>query len=153
MSSPCSRSRRLTFFPSAPVCGVTSCMPKIFRAASLAASAPLATLTPPPLPRPPAWICAFTTTTGLPVFSITASMASSASRRENAGIPNGTCTPYFLKICFPWYSWIFMVAPLFQLEGGDQLLDRVGRLFEERLLGVVELHLDDLLHALGAQHA
>jgi hypothetical protein len=40
-----------------------------------------ASLTPPPLPRPPAWICAFTTQTAPPSFCA----ASLASRTLNAG--------------------------------------------------------------------
>ncbi len=41
----------------------------------------LHTLTPPPLPRPPAWIWAFTTQTGPPSFSA----AATASSTLNAG--------------------------------------------------------------------
>ena len=41
-------------------------MPRIFEACSCASSALLAILTPPPLPRPPACICALTTTTSVP---------------------------------------------------------------------------------------
>ena len=66
MSMPCSMSRRCTFLPSGPVWCVTRFMPKIARALSCASAKSLATLTPPPLPRPPAWICALTTTTSLP---------------------------------------------------------------------------------------
>jgi hypothetical protein len=70
MSAPSSISRRRTFWPSGPVWCVISCMPMIWFAYSLTCSIDLATLTPPPLPRPPAWICALTTQTGPPsVFS------------------------------------------------------------------------------------
>jgi len=52
------------------------------RAAALStASIDLTTLTPPALPRPPAWICAFTTTTGV----LRSRAALTASPTENAG--------------------------------------------------------------------
>ena len=47
------------------------------------------TLTPPALPRPPAWICAFTTQTGPP----SSSAPLSASSTLKAGTPRGTGTP------------------------------------------------------------
>ena len=52
-----------------------------------------ASLTPPPLPRPPAWICALTTQTGPPSFCA----ASTASCTVNAGMPRGTGTPKWRK--------------------------------------------------------
>jgi hypothetical protein len=55
--------------------------------------APLATLTPPPLPRPPAWICALTTTTSLPVSATSFLAAASASSTVDAGYPFGIGTP------------------------------------------------------------
>jgi hypothetical protein len=61
----------------------------------------LATLTPPPLPRPPAWICAFTTTTSVPACCCTLGIAASASSTDVAGIPIGTGTPYFRNSCLP----------------------------------------------------
>src|SRR3970282_1464620 len=79
-------------------------MPRIFEERSLTSSSDLATLTPPPLPRPPAWIWAFTTQTLPPSFFA----ASSASSALKAGKPRGVGTPYFRKISLPWYSWIFM---------------------------------------------
>ena len=47
--------------PSGPVWCVTSVMPMIVFASCSASSGSFASLTPPPLPRPPAWICALTT--------------------------------------------------------------------------------------------
>src|ERR1051325_5991886 len=117
-------------------------MPRIFWAVSRAAAAPLTTFTPPPLPRPPAWICALTTTNSLSVSAISAFAAASASSMLNAGRPLGTGTPSFLRISFAWYSWIFtapysflpasMTSPTAaararddrrQLVRGDELLD------------------------------
>src|ERR1044071_7115800 len=60
MGRPCSTSSRCTFLPCGPVCGVTSCIPKICFTAASASARVLHTFTPPPLPRPPAWICALT---------------------------------------------------------------------------------------------
>jgi hypothetical protein len=57
-------------------------------------------LTPPPLPRPPAWICAFTTQTLPPSFFA----ASTASSTVKAGKPRGVGTPYLRKTSLPWYS-------------------------------------------------
>src|SRR5712671_1886326 len=45
--------------------------------------------TPPALPRPPAWICALTTTTGEPSWRA----AWTASSTVKAGAPRGTGTP------------------------------------------------------------
>ena len=63
-----------------------------------AAAARETTFTPPPLPRPPAWICALTTTTSLPVSEISVLAACSASSMLNAGRPLGTGTPSFFRI-------------------------------------------------------
>ena len=71
-----------------------------------------ATLTPPPLPRPPAWICAFTTQTLPPSFFA----ASTASSTVNAGKPRGVGTPNLRKISLPWYSWIFTLASASRLS-------------------------------------
>ena len=62
MGSVSSISSRCTMRPAGPVWWVTSFMPSMLRASSAVSAASFATLTPPPLPRPPAWICAFTTT-------------------------------------------------------------------------------------------
>ncbi len=103
MSAPSSTSSRRTFWPSGPVWWVTSCMPRISPASFLTSGIERASLTPPPLPRPPAWICAFTTHTGPPSDSA----AFTASSTENTGMPRGTGMPYLRKISLPWYSWIF----------------------------------------------
>ena len=49
-----------------PVWWVTSVAPRIRVASRLTSWIDLTTLTPPALPRPPAWICALTTHTGPP---------------------------------------------------------------------------------------
>src|SRR5487761_2562229 len=82
-------------------------MPRIWLAYCLTSSFDLATLTPPPLPRPPAWICALTTHTLPPSDSA----AAAASSTEKQGTPRGVVTPNFLRISLPWYSWIFMRLP------------------------------------------
>src|SRR6266567_2766966 len=78
-------------------------MPRMLPASSRTSSIDLASLTPPPLPRPPAWICAFTTQTP----SSSASAALTASSTEKAGMPRGVGMPKRRKISLPWYSWIF----------------------------------------------
>src|SRR5687768_12059964 len=80
-------------------------MPRIFRAQSRTSSIDLATFTPPALPRPPAWICAFTTQTLPPSFFA----AATASSTENAGTPLDVGTPNLRKSSLPWYSWMFIV--------------------------------------------
>src|ERR1051325_8359490 len=152
MSTACSISRRLTSLPAAPVWCVTRFMPRIFWAVSRAAAAPLTTFTPPPLPRPPAWICALTTTNSLSVSAISAFAAASASSMLKAGRPLGTGTPSFLRISFAWYSWIFTARSSELLPGFDHLAHRRGRLVEHRLLLGGQLDRDDLLHAAGADH-
>src|SRR5664279_3568469 len=141
----------------------------------------LTTLTPPALPRPPAWICAFTTQTGPP-----SSWAPlSASSTLNAGTPRGTGTPNSRNTALAWYSWIFInhlrmgaanselansgsFALLFAtryfairltsqirryfLTSLDQALHRGHRLFELATFTTAELDLDDALDALGADH-
>src|SRR5205085_6912837 len=122
--------------PLGPVWCVTRFIPRIFWAVSRAAAAPLTTLTPPPFPRPPAWICALTTTNSLSVSAISAFAAASASSMLNACCPFGIGTPNFLRISLAWYSWIFTAPPLGLqlLRKLDQLADRRGRLVEHRLL-------------------
>jgi hypothetical protein len=56
-----------------------SVMPIIARASFSASCGDRASLTPPPLPRPPAWICAFTTTTPVP-RRLAISTASAAAK-------------------------------------------------------------------------
>src|ERR1700675_487296 len=105
-------------------------MPSILSAMSPASLADLAIFTPPPLPRPPAWICALTTTPVAPALK-NSFAAESASSREVAIVPRGTVTPYFLRIPFPWYSWIFIIARqlriarnlLAAIDCGQQTLD------------------------------
>src|SRR4051794_4727355 len=149
MLTPCSMSRRLTTRPAGPVWGVTRVMPRIFWAISTAAIAPLTTLTPPALPRPPAWIWALTTRVSLPVSVISALAARSASPGEKAGVPLGTGTPYFRRISLAWYSWIFISELLRRF---DELFDGRRRLVQHCLLGGVELDGEHLLDAAGADH-
>ena len=66
-------------------------------------------------------------------------------------MPIGTGTPYGWNSSLPWYSWIFTLGS--QLQRFDQALDGVGRVVEQLLLVIVELQLDDLLDALGSEHA
>ncbi|CFN64087.1 Uncharacterised protein [Bordetella pertussis] len=97
MSAPSSISRRRTFWPCGPVWCVTSCMPRISDDSWRTSSIERPSLTPPPLPRPPAWICALTTQTGPPSFSA----AATASSTEKAGIPRGTVTPNCFSSSLP----------------------------------------------------
>ena len=76
-------------------------MPKIFFTAASASARFFATFTPPPLPRPPAWICALTTTTSVFASFMTSGIAAMASSAVMAAMPMGTGTPYFLNICLP----------------------------------------------------
>src|SRR5688572_8229879 len=107
MSAPSSMSSRRTFWPSGPVWCVTRFMPSIDDASFSTSSIDRASLTPPPLPRPPAWTCAFTTHTGPP----SCFAALTASGTENAGSERETRMPYLRNTSLPWYSWIFIVAP------------------------------------------
>jgi hypothetical protein len=68
---------------------VTSVEPRIRVASFFTSSTDLTTLTPPALPRPPAWICAFTTHTGPGSWFA----ALTASSTLNAAMPFGTGTP------------------------------------------------------------
>ena len=92
--------RRRTFWPSGPVWCVMSCIPRIFLRDRAPPAAPLATLTPPPLPRPPAWICALTTTNSFSVSAISSFAAASTSLKLSTGVPLGIGTPNFLRISF-----------------------------------------------------
>src|SRR5690606_332628 len=62
-----------------------------------------------PLPRPPAWICAFSTTTGFPLSSTMGRTASTASSTVCATCPMGTAIPRRCINCLAWYSWIFKI--------------------------------------------
>src|SRR5215813_5114556 len=102
MGEASSTSTLRTLIPSGGVWGVLSIMPRICRAEASAPAASSASLTPPPLPRPPACTCALTTT--LPPRL--AAMARACSG-VSATSPLGTATPYSLRMALPWYSWIF----------------------------------------------
>jgi hypothetical protein len=62
----------------------------------------LQNFTPPALPRPPAWTCAFTITAVPYFFAIV-----SASAGVVATSPAGMGTPKPRRISFAWYSWMF----------------------------------------------
>jgi hypothetical protein len=53
-------------------------------------------------PRPPAWICAFTTT-----FPLDAARDLSRLSGLEATRPFEVATPYFSKSSRAWYSWMF----------------------------------------------
>ena len=89
-------------------------MPRISLARSRTSSIERASLTPPPLPRPPAWICALTTQTGPPSDCA----ALTASSTVNAGTPRGVVMPKRRKISLPWYSWIFTTSPCVRVGVG-----------------------------------
>src|SRR5687767_14885990 len=118
MSAPASTSRRRTFCPCGPVWGVTSCMPRICFAFSRTSSSDFATFTPPPLPRPPAWICALTTHR-VPPSCFAASTASSTLKH---GTQRVVAIPNLRNSSLPWYSWIFMRA--FLRPGGAHFITR-----------------------------
>src|SRR6185312_7196810 len=61
-------------------------------------------LTPPDLPRPPAWICALTIHWEPP----SALAASTAASGELATLPGGTAMPYCANSSLAWYSWKFI---------------------------------------------
>src|SRR5690606_4226562 len=79
-------------------------VPSIAAAYCFTSSKFLASLTPPALPRPPAWIWALTTHRS-PGMDLAASTASSGVRAMR---PAGTAMPYSANSCFAWYSWKFM---------------------------------------------
>src|SRR5438270_9286383 len=83
-------------------------MPRMLAMFAEASSMFLETFTPPPLPRPPACICALITTPFAPALSRRLA-ASSASSRVAAISPRGIATPYLARIAFAWYSWIFIL--------------------------------------------
>src|SRR5450830_530703 len=80
-------------------------MPMIFLASSTASSGVFASLTPPPLPRPPAWTCALTTARPPNSFAI-----RPASSGESVTRPRGVATPNPRRISLAWYSCIFMAV-------------------------------------------
>ncbi len=77
--------------------GVTRVMPSMRSASFFTSSMDFTTLTPPPLPRPPAWICAFTTQTG-PGCDCATFTASSTLK---AGAPLPVGTPNWRRISLP----------------------------------------------------
>src|SRR3989454_11302308 len=107
MPAPSSMSRRHTLRPFGPVW----CVPKVLPSNSFAnagTSAPFfVSLTPPALPRPPAWIWAFTTYTG--AFSFAAHF--SAASGVLISLPIGTGMPNCANNCLAWNSWMFMRGP------------------------------------------
>ena len=62
MAAGCSTKMRLTGCPAASVCTVTKRLPAQFSANSRTAAKLSTSLTPPALPRPPAWTCTLHTT-------------------------------------------------------------------------------------------
>src|SRR5208283_2735681 len=96
-------------------------MPRIAVASARTSALDLATLTPPPLPRPPAWICALTTHTPPPRLAA----AFTASSTENAGMPRGVGTPKRRRISLPWYSWIFTACSPARPSGGAAIPLRI----------------------------
>src|SRR5512140_2727050 len=155
---------RFTFFPWGPVWWVTRVIPMICFAYSRASAGVFANFTPPPLPRPPAWIWAFTTT-GVP----NSSAMISASAGVSATFPFGTATPYLERTALAWYSWIFISSGSSRLvcDRSDpsraqvsepEPVHRLAKLLDRRRrplqrLGLVrgQLELDDLLHPAGAE--
>src|SRR5512139_3673247 len=131
---------------------------------SRASAGVFANFTPPPLPRPPAWIWAFTTT-AVP----NSSAMISASAGVSATFPFGTATPYLDRTALAWYSWIFISSGSSRLvcdrsdsrratASESEPVDRLAKLLDRRRrplqrLGLVrgQLELDDLLHPVGAE--
>ena len=88
-------------------------MPRIFSKSWADSSGVLANFTPPPLPRPPAWIWALTTLR--PPYSwvmLRASAASPATR------PSGVATLNCLSSSLAWYSWM-SIKRLLGMNGLD----------------------------------
>ena len=81
-------------------------MPSSASAWSRASSGERASLMPPALPRPPAWIWAFTAQMPPPSWRAAPSACSGVVAR----MPRGMATPNFLRISLAWYSWIFTGA-------------------------------------------
>jgi len=74
-------------------------IPRMAAAFSSASSGVAASLTPPALPRPPVFTCAFTTT--VPPSS---RAAAAASGGVSTVLPGSTGTPCAAKRSFAWYS-------------------------------------------------
>src|SRR3569623_35075 len=82
-------------------------VPSMPLAAARTSSRLLQILTPPALPRPPAWICAVTFHCEPP----SALVASTAASGELATLPGGTVIPYCANSSLAWYSWKFIPIP------------------------------------------
>src|SRR5690348_16057727 len=82
-------------------------VPSMPLAAARTSSRLLQNLTPPALPRPPAWICALTIHCEPP----SALAASTAASGELATLPGGTAMPYCANSSLAWYSWKFIPIP------------------------------------------
>src|SRR5690348_17536288 len=82
-------------------------VPSMPLAAARTSSKLLQNLTPPDLPRPPAWICALT----IHCVPPSALAASTAASGELATLPGGTAMPYCANSSLAWYSWKFIPIP------------------------------------------
>ena len=78
-----------------------NCIPMICSDMDFTSSKLLANLTPPPLPLPPAWICALITCHEVPVSAVSFWAAKTASSELLATIPFCTATPKLAKISLP----------------------------------------------------
>src|ERR1043165_1668498 len=153
MSSPASTYSVCTFWPTSPVCLVTRVEFSIRSALLRASSADFTRTTPRccacslnvPLPRPPAWICDFTTATA-PSSLVNASAACSGVSATN---PLLTGMPYLRKTSFAWNSWRFTGAFSLPRRRGLNAALHAGRrdLIFHHLAG---LELDDF--TLGNEH-
>src|SRR5437867_5858179 len=117
-------------------------MPRICAAFFFTSSTDFATFTPPPLPRPPAWICALTTQTLPPSFLA----APTALSTENAGKPRGVARRTRAALPCPGtrgsssrLTPIPFRVPLLHRIGGR--LERVTLVELERLAAVLALFL------------
>src|SRR5580698_2828877 len=78
-------------------------MPRIALALAYASSGPSASFTPPALPRPPTFTCAFTTTSEWPSAANSAAISRACSAVV-ATLPGWTGMPYSANSSFAWYS-------------------------------------------------
>src|SRR6266852_2190720 len=126
-------------------------MPIMSPARRWAWSGDLANLTPPPFPRPPEWICAFTTTR----FPPRRRAMSPASAALKATSPRGTGTPCRARMALAWYSWMFMTANSHSLHFYNlhQLFHRRCGFLERGVLLGRQLDLDDLFQPASSELA
>src|SRR5438552_5997722 len=137
MGEASSTSTLRTLMPSGGVCGVFSIMPRICFAAASAPAGSSASLIPPPLPRPPAWTCALTTTLPPRRWAI-----SFACAGVSATSPLGTATPNSRSSAFAWYSWTFIPLPSARVRATEaRAQERDHRLPDARLRLRAEGHL------------